>query len=593
MNQSRVPLDRQTWERFKRHIRVLWHSEVGGKAFTLFGTLLAFLIAINGLNVVNSYVGRDFMTAIAERRWDGFVRYAVIWIAVFAAATVVSVVSRYLEERLALLWRKFLTGRAVRLYASHRLYFHLAEDGEIGNPDQRIADDMKVFTTTTVSFVLMVTNSSFTILAFSGVLWSISPLLLTVAVLYAALGSYITLRLGRPLVRLNFDQLDKEADFRSSLIYLKENADQVVFSRREFPLTRKILLRLEELTENLRVLIGVNRTVGFVTTFYNWLIQIIPALFVAPLFIAGEVEFGVITQSAMAFTTLVSSFSLFVTQFQSISSFAAVLARLNSFSEATERQIVRRVPPIKVTEVPNHITFSELTLRSPRSGRVLVSNLTAEIPHSCRVLVAGADEASRSALYRAIAGVWDQGEGKIARPALDRLLIVSERPFLPGGTLRNLLLPPLSLETPEDALILAGVGVRWPPLPKPPALPEQHLADALAALGLESLPARFGGWDQELDWSQILPLGEQQLLVFARVLISRPAFALLDRPATALGSDHLDRALAQLSRHAIGYLLFAEQDDRPDRYDAHLDLMSDGRWRWMPLGDVSSGSDPS
>ncbi len=587
MNLEQVPLGRQTWERFKRHIRVLWHSEAGTKAFTLLALLMAFLVAINGLNVFNSYVGRDFMTAIAERNRDGFVSYAILWVAVFAASTVVSVTSRYVEERLALLWRTFLTGRAVRLYASHRIYFQLGESDEIGNPDQRIADDIKAFTTTTVSFVLMLSNSSFTILAFSGVLGSISPLLLAVAVLYAALGSYVTLRLGRPLVRLNFDQLDKEADFRSKLIYLQENADAVAYSRREFPLTQKLLQRLDALAENLQELIGVNRNVGFFTTFYNWLIQLIPALFVAPLFFAGDVEFGVITQSAMAFTTLVAAFSLFVTQFQSISTFAAVLARLSSFSEAMERQVVRPESPITIGEVPDRIAYSHLTLRSPRSGRILVADLTAGFASGQRVSVTGSDETARSALFRATAGLWEEGQGRIDRPPLDRILFISERPFLPNGTLRELLSRPLSLETPEDALILAGAAVKLPPLPEPSPLPDQALADALGALGLQTLPTRFGGWDRELDWSEILPLGEQQLLIFARVLLAQPAFVLLDRPATALGTEALDRVLTHLTRHAIGYLLFAEQDERADRYDARLLLLPDGRWQWRAATDAS------
>lgn len=278
------------------------------------------------------------MTAIADRNRAGFIQFAWLWIGVFAAATVVSVISRFTEERLALLWRVFLAQRSVHVYSRHRVYFHVGERSDIGNPDQRIADDIKTFTAATLSFTLMLIHAGFTVVAFAGVLWSISPLLMTVAVLYAALGSYFTVRLGRPLVRLNFNQLDKEADFRSGLIYLKENADAVALSRREIPLTRRLVERLAALAENQRAIIGVNRNVGFFATFYNWLIQIIPALFVAPLFIDGEVEFGVITQSAMAFTALLGAFSLIVTQFQSISSFAAVLARLSSFSEAIEQE---------------------------------------------------------------------------------------------------------------------------------------------------------------------------------------------------------------------------------------------------------------
>lgn len=583
MNAESVPLNRQTWDRFIRHVRVLAQSEVGGKALMLFALLIAFLFAINGLNVVNSYVGRDFMTAIAERNQAGFIQFALLWIGVFAAITLVSVTSRYTEERMALLWRVFLAQRAVRLYTGNRVYFHLMERADIGNPDQRIAEDIKVFTTSTLSFVLMLVNSSFTVVAFSGVLWSISPLLLGVAVLYAALGSYFTIRLGRPLVRLNFDQLDKEANFRTSLIYLKENADAVALTRRETPLTRKLLQHLDELADNLRTLIGVNRNVGFFTTFYNWLIQIIPALFVAPMFIASEVEFGVITQSAMAFTALLGAFSLIVTQFQSISSFAAVLARLSSFGEAVEQEVVKRVSPIIISEEADRVAYSGLTLRSPRSGRVLVENLTVTIPHGQRTLVMGRDETCRAALFRATAGIWDEGEGQLIRPGLEEIMFVTERPYLTPGTLRELFLLPRQEETVQIGVFQPGECLRDAPGQERKPKADARILAALSTLGLESLVTRFRGLDVEQDWDSILPLGEQQLLVFARLLIAQPRFAFLDRPATALGNGQLDPVLKILTDHAISYVVFAEAESQLDRYDARLELEGEGKWNWQPF----------
>lgn len=582
-NDERIPLDRHAWERVKRHVIVLTHSEIGGKALGMFLLLIVFLIGINGLNVVNSYVGRDFMTAIADRDRAGFIQFAWLWIGVFAVATVVSVISRFTEERLALLWRIFLAQRSVHVYSRHRVYFHLGERSDIGNPDQRIADDVKTFTATTLSFTLMLINASFTVVAFAGVLWSISPLLMTVAVLYAALGSYCTVRLGRPLVRLNFNQLDREADFRSELIYLKENADAVALSRREIPLTRRLVERLAELAETQRAIIGVNRNVGFFATFYNWLIQIIPALFVAPLFIDGEVEFGVITQSAMAFTALLGAFSLIVTQFQSISSFAAVLARLSSFSEAIEQEIGQEACPIKVSEETGKIAYSGLTLRSPRSGRILVKKLMLTLRQPQRVVVRGEDETTRTALFRATAGMWTEGEGSIVRPGFDQLVFVAERPFLPFGTLRELLLPPHPFEPvrPSPNGLRYIIEFEAPSGMRPIA--DEQIEDALAALELTSLLVRFGGLDAEQDWSNILPLAEQQLLVFARVLAGRPGFALLDRPATALGDDQLDLVLNQLSRNSIGYVVFAESEDRMDRYDGILELKEGGAWEWKVL----------
>ena len=179
----------------------------------------------------------------------------------------------------------------------------------------------------------MALNSAFTIVAFSGVLWTISPLLFGVAALYAAGGSLLTFALGRPLIKLNYDQLDKEASFRSELIHVQDNAEAIMTGRDEDSHLAQLLSRLDDLVANFRKITSINRNVGFFTTGYNWMIQIIPALIIAPAFIERKIEFGVITQSAIAFSTLVAAFSLIVTQFQSLSSYAAVVARLSGLAE--------------------------------------------------------------------------------------------------------------------------------------------------------------------------------------------------------------------------------------------------------------------
>ncbi len=181
----------------------------------MFAALVALLIAANGLNVVNSYVNRNFMTAIADRNMAGFIRLAIYSVGVFAASTVVAVIAHFAEERLGLLWREALTRQVVRHYLAEGTYERLAASDELANPDQRIAEDVRAFTVTALSFILMALNGALAILAFSGVLWSISALLAVVAAAYAACGSYITVRLGRPLVKLNSDQLDKERSKRS------------------------------------------------------------------------------------------------------------------------------------------------------------------------------------------------------------------------------------------------------------------------------------------------------------------------------------------------------------------------------------------
>jgi vitamin B12/bleomycin/antimicrobial peptide transport system ATP-binding/permease protein len=332
-----MPL-KTTAARFVRTVRTFAQSEVGWKAKLIFAALVLLLLAANALNVANSFVGRNFMTAIADRDMPGFIRQAFIYVGVFAALTFVAVISRFGEERLGLLWRDTMTRGILRRYLADGNYQSLKVSGAVANPDQRISEDVRAFTVTSLSFTLMGLNSAFTIAAFSEVLWTISPLLFGVAVLYAAGGSLFTIVLGRPLIRLNYDQLDKEAGFRSELIHVRDNSEAIMQARDEESQTARLLSRLDDLVANFRKITSINRNVGFFTTGYNWLIQIIPALIIAPAFIEGKVEFGVITQSAMAFTALVAAFSLIVTQFQSLSSFAAVMARLSALAEVVGQQ---------------------------------------------------------------------------------------------------------------------------------------------------------------------------------------------------------------------------------------------------------------
>ena len=319
-------------------IRTFARSGVGLRAKLMFAVIVALLLAVNGLNVANSFVNRNLMSAIAARHSAEFVRQAQFTLAVFAGSTIVAVLARFAEERLSLLWREFLTERAISVYMANGTYYRLAMSGEVANPDQRIAEDTRAFTATTLSFVLMATNSAFTILSFSGVLWSISPLLFVVSVVYASLGSYLTIKLARPLVKLNSDQLDHEASFRSALIHVRENAEGIMLRRESESEATGLRERLDRLAENFRRITTVNRNVGFFSTGYNWLIQLIPVVVIAPAFMRGEIEFGVITQSAMVFTTLVAAFSLVVTQFQSLSTYAAVVSRLGSLLDAFESE---------------------------------------------------------------------------------------------------------------------------------------------------------------------------------------------------------------------------------------------------------------
>jgi vitamin B12/bleomycin/antimicrobial peptide transport system ATP-binding/permease protein len=326
----------EVFRRLARSLGFFLSSPSGGKAKWLLAALFLLMLCINAANVVNSFVGRHFMSAIESRDTAGFIRFAWLYVAVFAGSTFVGVMFRFTEERLGLLWRDFLTRRVVSDYIGGGVYLRLSREHSVSNPDQRISDDIRQLTTTTLSFVLMVLNGTMTVLSFSGVLWSISPKLFLVAVMYAVAGSALTIWLGRPLIRLNYRQSDCEANFRTELIWTHENAEKIAGENTQVPVRERLLARVDDLVGNFRRIISINRNLNFFTSGYGYLIQLIPVLIVAPMFIRREVEFGVIGQSAMAFATLLGAFSLVITQFQAISAYASVILRLGEFIEAAE-----------------------------------------------------------------------------------------------------------------------------------------------------------------------------------------------------------------------------------------------------------------
>jgi putative ATP-binding cassette transporter len=313
-----------------------YKSEARGRAVGGFVVLVGLLVTINGINVVNSYVGRDFMTALAERQGGRFFYYAGILAGVFGLATIVEVFARYAEQWLGLAWREWLTRRFLDRYLAGGAYVRLAGRADIDNPDERITEDVKSFTVTTLSIVVLLSNGLLTVLAFSGVLWLITPWLFVTAVCYALAGSLGTVLLGRRLIALENQQLHKEGDFRYALGRVREHGETDAADAGAGDREGGLDQRLERLVENFRTIIRVSRNLGFFTIAYKYMPQIIPAMVVAPLYIRGEVEFGVVTQAAMAFSQVQGAFSLLVTQFQEVTTYAAVVERLGTLWEATE-----------------------------------------------------------------------------------------------------------------------------------------------------------------------------------------------------------------------------------------------------------------
>jgi putative ATP-binding cassette transporter len=545
-------------------------------AFAGLAILTVLLLGVNTLNVVNSYVGRYFMNALGDRKLHEFYLFALALTLVFAASTAVQVLSTYVQQRVVLSWRRWLTEHLLDRYLADRAYHRLSTHPEIDNPDQRITEDVRTFTDSTISFLVQIFNAAVTVVAFAGVLWSIRPILFLAAAGYALLGSIGTIILGRPLVRLDNLQFKKEADFRFALGRVREHAGTVAQLAGEGSEAARLRHGVDALVDNFRDIITVSRNLGFFTTMYSFLPQVIPVILAAPLYMRGEVELGVVTQAAMAFSQILGAFSLIISQFQAISAYAAVVGRLGSLWEATEPAMAERVlapkvvaevaapaPAVATSRIPastgHRVAYQHLTLRTPEEGRPLVQALSLEVNEGNRVLVCGPSGAGKTALLLATAGLWGSGEGQVICPGDGEVMFLPKQPYAAPSTLRELLL----------------YGTRQ-------QIPDERLRSALHEVGLGTLADRPGGLDVERDWCAVLSPGEMELTAFARLLVAAPRFAFLDDPAGSLDVAGVTRAYEALARSPITYVSVAGHLDLRKYHDLVLELHGDGTWDARP-----------
>lgn len=570
------------WSSFVTIARPFFVSEARAKALAVLGIMVFLSLSVNGLNVVNSYVMRDFMTALEQQHAKRFYLFGAALAGVFALASIVEAFSYFAEQRLGLLWREWLTHRLTDRYLAQRTFHRLTVNQSIDNPDERISEDVKTFTTSSLSFLALILNSILALAAFLGVLWSITPWLVLTAVLYAAAGSLGALLLGWRLMPLNQHQLQKEADFRFALVRVRENVG-ANGQQDHGDESASLRQRFAAVVSNFLAIISVTRNIGFFTKEYNYLIQIIPVVVVAPLYFhdSQRFPFGTIPQAAMAFSQVVGAFSLIVTQYPVLSTLAAVIHRLGSMWEATEPAGAPltphpagergggegdEVPPpdeaeqqparLEMVEDNERVAYEKLTLWTPEK-RVLIRDLTLEVPQGRRLIVSGATGSGLAALVRASAGLWADGRGTIRCPCMGHLMFLPRQPYAATGRLRDLLLTGLPDHDGCD----------------------DQLLGALRDVGLDHLIGCAEGLDSQWNWVDCLLPGDSHALALARLLLAKPRFAFLDGVPWALSPPRLQRLYAALARKPISYISIGDVMGLLPYHDLWLELLGEGQWR--------------
>lgn len=553
--------DRRLWKRFWEIARLYWFSEEKWKARGVLTLLLVLLFGFTTLNVILNFVGRDFMTALAEKNLPEFNKALLLYLGAFVVATPVSVFYSFIRKKLGINWRLWLTTHFLGKYFANRAYYHVNDDKNIDNPDQRISQDISSFTVTSLGFLSILFFSLVQLISFVGILWTISVTLVLVLVAYAVIGTVVTMFFGKRLINLNFQQLRREADFRYGLVHIRDNVESIAFYRGEDREKNQVKERLREAIGNLRMLIGWERNLEFFTKGYEYLILVLPIVVMAPLYFSGQIKFGVVTQAESAFVQVLGALSIIVSQFEQLSNFAAGITRLETFATALDQPVAKATAeaPVIESREDSRLALEHVTLQTPNYQQTLLRDATAEVPPGKGLLIAGASGAGKSSVLRAIAGLWNAGEGHISRPPLKEMLFLPQRPYMVLG---QLLYPHLEQEASDD-----------------------ELRAILEKVNLADLPERVGGFDAEMDWGHLLSLGEQQRLAFARLLLTRPHYAVLDEATSALDVTNEAQLYRQLQGSGTTYVSVGHRPSLLAYHDKVLELRGGGDWRLVPTAE--------
>jgi len=556
------PLSLAAWKQFIRVAKPYWLGEEKKQAWLLLGLLIVLMLAETKFAVMLNDQAGEMTSALASKNGGRFWTSVRACLYVLAFAVPIYAFYYYMRDLFANKWRRWLTGRFLDGYLNGRKYYELGAEADIDNPDQRISEDINTFTGRSINFLLIFLGSLMQLVAFSAVLWSISHLLVGVLAVYALTGTVVALWVfGTPLIHLNFWQLRREADFRFSLMRVRENAESIAFYRGEAQERAHINSKLDKVINNFARLIRKQRSLNFFQRTFSQLTLVLPSVILASQVLSGELEVGRAVQAAGAFTAVLGAVGVIVDNFESLSRFVAGIDRLQGLSnlllpvEGSEARPEAEQPRIE-KRPGKQLALEAVTLHPPQSDRILIKELDLVLKPGDALLITGDSGCGKSSLLRAIAGLWHRGSGTIHHPPMEEFFFLPQQPYLQHGSLRSQLIYPSAHADLDDDALLA-------------ILDQVHLP---------YLAERVGGLDAVQDWEKLLSVGEQQRLAFARVLVHEPGIVILDEATSALDSANEASLYARLRDSGTTLISIAHRPAVLRHHTHVLRLKGEGAW---------------
>ncbi|MBR0260603.1 MAG: ABC transporter ATP-binding protein/permease [Selenomonadaceae bacterium] len=539
-----------------------WSSEEKWKARGLLTVVIALSFAMVYLLVKLNEWYNVFYNALQNYEAENFWPLIGQFSAIAFVYIIIAVYAVYLRQMLQIKWRTWMTKNYLNSWMSGQTYYRLQDSTD--NPDQRISEDIGQFVNLTLTLLIGFLRQLTTLAAFGVVLWElsgaftfelggmeivISGYMFWFSFVYSGLGTFFAHKVGRKLIDLNFDQQKYEADFRFSMMRVRENSESIAFYRGEPAELEGFNLKFSNVIKNYWQLMKKTKHLNFYVNGYEQLAVIVPLLMAAPRYFSKEIQLGGLMQISSAFGRVQDALSFFVDSYDTLANLAAVINRLAGFTEHMED--AKKTGSKVTTATAPELKISALNVSLP-TGRELLKKLSLQLQNAKSLLVTGSSGCGKSTLLRTLAGIWNYASGEISLPSNSRVMFLPQKPYLPLGTLRRALIYPAAEKDspPDDKL--------------------------RKILQLVELPALADKLDAADDWSRILSLGEQQRLAFARVLLSAPDYVFLDEATSALDEPR-ELEMYELLRRELPKVTVVSVGHRSTLFKMHdVELNLDG-----------------
>ena len=523
-----------------------FRSEEKWIAITLLVSTIALNLSLVGMTVVLNFWNGAFFDALQAYDWSSFWQLLLLYkrtphgflpgfCPIVVVYIFVAVYATFLSQWLQIRWRRWLTRHYLNDWMGDRTYYRMSLTARPGgegtdNPDQRISEDINTFVSNTLSLGLDLMSNVVTLFSFLGILWALSGSLTVlgvtipgymvwVALLYAIGGTWLTHLIGRPLVRLTFNQQRVEADFRFALMRLRENTEGVALYGGETEERGELHTRFVGVVENWWQIMRRTRRLNMLTTGYGQLANIFPIVVAAPRFFAHKMLLGGLTRISDSFGQVQSAMSWFVNNYANLASWSATVERLGTFKRSIDEARAHAHDGPRTLTEGQDVVLDDVSLFLP-SGKPLMEHARLRLRPGESTVITGVSGAGKSTLFRALAGIWPYGSGTITLPA-GACLFLPQRPYLPLGTLSR------AATYPGDATTVS----------------EAELTSTMTDCGLAHLLPQL---EERRNWTQALSGGEQQRLAIVRALLLKPDWLFLDEATSNLDPEAEDQLYALL-----------------------------------------------